>query len=93
VSRATAIAYANIALVKYWGKRDEALLLPEAGSLSVALDRLLTTTTVELGVPEESLRIDGRTASDAELRRAWLAKVQLGRDPELESSREAGGRC
>ena len=30
---------------------------------------------------------------DAELRRAWLAKVQLGRDPELESSREAGGRC
>ena len=68
--KATAVAHANIALVKYWGKRDDALLLPEAGSLSVALDRLLTTTTVELGAPEDSLRIDGRAASDAELRRA-----------------------
>jgi len=68
--KATAVAHANIALVKYWGKRDEALLLPEAGSLSVALDRLLTTTTVELGAPEDSLLIDGRKASDAELRRA-----------------------
>jgi diphosphomevalonate decarboxylase len=68
--KATAVAHANIALVKYWGKRDEALLLPEAGSLSVALDRLLTTTTVELGAAEDSLRIDGRLASEAELRRA-----------------------
>jgi len=46
--RATAVAHANIALVKYWGKRDDALLLPEAGSLSLALDKLLTTTTVQL---------------------------------------------
>ena len=30
---------------------------------------------------------------DAELRRSWLAKAQLGGDPELESSREAGSRC
>jgi diphosphomevalonate decarboxylase len=68
--KATAVAHANIALVKYWGKRDEELLLPEAGSLSVALDRLVTTTTVELGAPEDSLRIDGHAASSAELRRA-----------------------
>ena len=68
--KATAAAHANIALVKYWGKRDDALVLPEAGSLSVALDRLLTTTTVELGAAEDSLRIDGRDASPAELRRA-----------------------
>jgi diphosphomevalonate decarboxylase len=68
--KATAVAHPNIALVKYWGKRDDALVLPEAGSLSVALDRLLTTTTVELGVPEDSLRIDGRHASAAEFRRA-----------------------
>jgi diphosphomevalonate decarboxylase len=68
--KATAVAHANIALVKYWGKRDDALVLPEAGSLSVALDRLSTTTTVELGVPEDSLRIDGRPAAESELRRA-----------------------
>jgi diphosphomevalonate decarboxylase len=68
--KATAVAHANIALVKYWGKCDDALVLPEAASLSVALDRLLTTTTVELGAAEDSLRIDGRNASAPELRRA-----------------------
>ena len=68
--KATAVAHANIALVKYWGKRDEALILPEAASLSVALDRLVTTTTVDLGAADDSLRIDGRHASAGELRRA-----------------------
>jgi len=68
--KATAVAHANIALVKYWGKRDEALVLPEAASLSVCLDRLVTTTTVELGAADDSLRIDGRHASAGELGRA-----------------------
>jgi diphosphomevalonate decarboxylase len=58
--KATAQAHANIALVKYWGKRDDALLLPQAASLSVALDKLLTTTTVELGAKEDSFELDGR---------------------------------
>ena len=35
-----AYAPANIALVKYWGKRDEELNLPVTGSLSVSLGRL-----------------------------------------------------
>jgi diphosphomevalonate decarboxylase len=68
--KATAVAHANIALVKYWGKRDEALILPEAGSLSLALDRLLTTTTVELGADRDSFLLDGREAAPGELRRA-----------------------
>jgi diphosphomevalonate decarboxylase len=68
--RATAVAHANIALVKYWGKRDDALLLPEAGSLSLALDKLLTTTTVQLGAPEDALLLDGKPAQPAELARA-----------------------
>ena len=33
-------APANIALVKYWGKRDEALNLPVTGSLSISLGPL-----------------------------------------------------
>ena len=37
---ATAYAPANIALVKYWGKRDEALNLPVTGSLSISLGPL-----------------------------------------------------
>ena len=36
----------NIALVKYWGKRDAALNLPAAGSLSLTLAELGSKTTV-----------------------------------------------
>ncbi len=43
---ATAEARSNIALVKYWGKRDAALNLPATGSLSLTLDGLTTRTTV-----------------------------------------------
>ena len=49
MSAATARAFPNIALIKYWGKRDEGLVLPATGSLSMTLDILPTTTTVELG--------------------------------------------
>ena len=44
--KATAFAPANIALVKYWGKRDEELNLPVTDSLSIDLGNLGTTTTV-----------------------------------------------
>ncbi len=46
--RASARALANVALVKYFGKRDQRLNLPAAGSLSIALEPLETITTVEL---------------------------------------------
>jgi diphosphomevalonate decarboxylase len=42
----TAVAGTNIALVKYWGKRDAALNLPATGSLSLTLDKLGTRTSV-----------------------------------------------
>ncbi|MGF1511409.1 MAG: diphosphomevalonate decarboxylase [Myxococcota bacterium] len=45
---AFAEACANIALVKYWGKREPSLNLPTAGSLSLTLERLRTETEVEL---------------------------------------------
>lgn len=43
---ATAVAPANIAFVKYWGVADAALTLPLNESVSMNLDRCLTTTTV-----------------------------------------------
>ncbi len=38
---------ANLALVKYWGKRDEKLHLPMHSSISVTLEELRSITTVE----------------------------------------------
>ncbi|MCI1749229.1 MAG: diphosphomevalonate decarboxylase [Acidipropionibacterium sp.] len=62
---ATARAFPNIALVKYWGKRDEELILPAAGSLSLTLDALPTTTTVEVGAGsgQDVLILNGEPAS------------------------------
>lgn len=39
-------AYTNIALIKYWGKRDEQLILPMNSSLSLTLDTFYTETSV-----------------------------------------------
>ena len=41
--QALAQAQPNIALVKYWGKRDWKLNLPAVGSLSITLESLWTT--------------------------------------------------
>lgn len=43
---AVAVAHANVALVKYWGKRDERLNLPAVGSISLTLAGLRATATV-----------------------------------------------
>jgi diphosphomevalonate decarboxylase len=43
---ATALAHPNIAFIKYWGNRDNALRLPVNGSISMNLDGLFTRTTV-----------------------------------------------
>ncbi|NIO20446.1 MAG: diphosphomevalonate decarboxylase [Candidatus Aenigmarchaeota archaeon] len=45
--KVTAIANSNIALTKYWGKRDKKMMLPFAGSVSMTLDSMFTKTTVE----------------------------------------------
>jgi diphosphomevalonate decarboxylase len=46
MNEATYEAPANIALIKYWGLRDEALVLPYNPSLSVTLDRVRSRTRV-----------------------------------------------
>jgi len=55
----------NIALVKYWGVRDEALGLPYNSSLSVTLDKLRTRTRVRFdpALPGDQFVLNGAPQS------------------------------
>ncbi len=57
----TAIARPNIALIKYWGKRDVALNLPAVGSISITLRELHTRMQV---VFDRMLETDALTVND-----------------------------
>ena len=54
-------AYTNIALIKYWGKKDEQLILPMNSSLSLTLDAFYTETSVvfDESLTEDSFFLDG----------------------------------
>lgn len=45
--KTTVVAPANIALIKYWGKKNDELRLPLNSSISMNLSNCYTTTTVE----------------------------------------------
>lgn len=65
---ATARAHTNIALIKYWGKRDEKLFLPMNSSVSITLDQFYTTTSVQFCscLSEDKFILDGQTGSKSE---------------------------
>jgi diphosphomevalonate decarboxylase len=68
---ATAVAHPNIALAKYWGKRDYGANLPAVPSLSVTLAGMATTTTVTFD-PElqaDELTLGGAPAAEVPMRR------------------------
>ena len=64
MSEAHAIAHANIALAKYWGKADVARNLPAVPSLSLTLDALRTFTRVrfDAGLGDDRVELDGAVA-------------------------------
>jgi diphosphomevalonate decarboxylase len=68
---ATAQAHPNIAFIKYWGNRDDALRLPANGSISMNLDGLYTRTTVSFqrSLPYDELIINGREVAGSALDR------------------------
>ena len=55
-------AYTNIALIKYWGKRNKELFLPVTSSLSLTLDQFYTETTLEWNTQsnEDTFTLDGQ---------------------------------
>ena len=61
-SSATAIAHPNIAFIKYWGNRDNALRLPENGSISMNLAELETRTrvTFDSSFPIDMFDLNGK---------------------------------
>jgi diphosphomevalonate decarboxylase len=71
VATVTARACANIALVKYWGKRDARLNLPATGSLALSLAALVTETTVEFdpALEKDTLELDGMAGTETQLAR------------------------
>lgn len=83
--RTVAVAHPNIALVKYWGKRDERLVLPFTDSLSLTLDVFPTTTSVRLApaAGSDTVVMDGAPARGEQLRRVTafldLVRERAGR--------------
>lgn len=70
--RATIEATPNIALVKYWGKRDANLILPTNSSISATMDFTLTTrTTVVFGdFAQDAVWLNGKKADEKTLKTA-----------------------
>ncbi|WOO77692.1 Diphosphomevalonate decarboxylase [Vanrija pseudolonga] len=82
VYEATATAPVNIAVIKYWGKRDTKLILPTNSSLSVTLDQdhLRSTTTSRADASFEAgdrLWLNGKEESIKEGGRLWTCIKEL----------------
>ena len=67
----TAIAHPNIAFIKYWGNRDDALRLPLNGSISMNLSGLESRTTVQFdeALEHDTFELNGEFQSSASLQR------------------------
>jgi len=67
----TAIAHPNIAFIKYWGNRDDALRLPLNGSFSMNLSGMESRTTVQFdqSLAQDSFELNGEAQSGLGLQR------------------------
>jgi diphosphomevalonate decarboxylase len=72
--RATAVACANIAFIKYWGNKDQTLRIPRNGSISMNMAGLETLTTVTFS-PE--FQQDTLTLNEQPITGAGLERVSL----------------
>ena len=96
----TALAHPNIAFIKYWGNRDNALRLSSNGSISMNLEGLFTRTTVTFSaaLTTDSLRIGDRPVTGPgrervsftlDLIRSW-AKIDLCAEVSSENNFPSG---
>lgn len=79
--KSTAKANTNIALIKYWGKRDEKLFLPLNSSLSLTLDNFYTTTKVEFKeeLAEDNLILNNKQGCPEDRKKVslFLDKIRM----------------
>lgn len=66
----TARAHTNIALIKYWGKKDAKLRLPLMSSLSMTLDKFYTDTSIEKSA-ESAFYLNGEKQTDEASKRVF----------------------
>ncbi len=71
MTTATALAHPNIAFIKYWGNRDDALRLPVNGSISMNLDGLhaRTQVTFDPALPADRFVLNGAQQAGPGLQR------------------------
>ena len=69
--KVTARAPSNIAIIKYWGRKDDSLRLPANSSISINLSGIFTVTTVEFrsGLHQDVVSIDGHLVKGVEKNR------------------------
>jgi len=67
-------AYTNIAFIKYWGKKNEQLKLPQNNSLSLTLDAFYTDTQVTFDptLDNDVLLIDDEVQDETSLKKAQV---------------------
>lgn len=78
--QANAQAQPNIALIKYWGKRNIAKNLPAVDSLSITLDSLWTRMSVEFlpSLQHDELFVNGRQSDSMQARVSYCLDQVAG---------------
>lgn len=78
-------AHTNIALIKYWGKENEELIIPNNNSLSLTLDAFYTDTHVvfDRSLKEDVLILDGVTQDVTSLKKVQKVLNEVRRQADL----------
>lgn len=80
-------AHTNIALIKYWGKENEQLIIPKNNSLSLTLDAFHTDTQVTFddSLSEDILILDGVEQDAASLKKVQKVLDEVRRQADIQT--------
>ena len=83
----TVRAHTNIALIKYWGKKDKALKIPHNSSLSLTLDEFYTDTkvTYDDSLEKDVFYLDDKLVEDHIAKRVYWFMDEIRKKYNLSS--------